>query len=93
MAAGVLSSREPSTARSRGRAATAAAAASGELPPVQALELQRLQLRVVPFYYPGKADIWHERLGSGPLGNFVSTPSSFYGISLTRHPFGSGRHP
>ena len=75
MAAGVLSSREPSTARSRGRAATAAAAASGELPPVQALELQRLQLRVVPFYYPGKADIWHERLGSGPLGNFVSTPS------------------
>ena len=92
MAAGVLSSREPSTERSW-RAATAAAAAVSGVPPVQALEFKRLQLRVVPFYYPGKADIWHERLGSGPLGNFVSTPSSCCGLSLTRHPFGSGRHP
>ena len=31
-------------------------------------------LDVVPFYYPGSPDLWHERLGSGPLGNFWPSP-------------------
>ncbi len=25
---------------------------------------------VVPFYWPGRSDVWHDRLGSGCLGNF-----------------------
>ena len=31
-------------------------------------------IQVVPFYFPGRADVWHERLGSGVLGNFWMEP-------------------
>ena len=31
-------------------------------------------VQVVPFYFPGRADVWHERLGSGVLGNFWMEP-------------------
>ncbi len=33
-----------------------------------------LDLEVVPFYFPGHSDLWHERLSSGPLGNFWLSP-------------------
>ena len=92
MAAGVLSSREPSTERSW-RAATAAAAASTVPPPIQALDLQRLQVRVVPFYYPGKPDVWHERLGSGPLGNFVRTSPSSSAAACVADPSSARQWP
>ena len=40
------------------------------LPAIRSLRIEQLGLDVVPFYYPGSPDLWHERLGSGPLGNF-----------------------
>ena len=40
----------------------------------QAIGSELNQLDVVPFYFPGHSDLWHERLSSGPLGNFWVSP-------------------
>ncbi len=52
------------------------------LPPIRTLRLAEMPeaiyaeaaLEVVPFYFPGRSDLWHERLSSGPLGNFWPSP-------------------
>lgn len=44
--------------------------------PVPQIRSLRLEAggRVVPFYFPGRSDLWHQRLSSGPLGNFWPSP-------------------
>ena len=44
------------------------------LPRIGTLRLDTIGVEVVPFYFPGRSDLWHERLSSGPLGNFWPSP-------------------
>ena len=55
------------------------------LPPIKALRLEAMGLNVVPFYFPGHSDLWHQRLSSGPLGNFwpSTVTVSLAGVSGT----------